>query len=230
MGPARWFCSRIDRLIDTTRRWPGTVHPAPHHDVALTRDLIVQEFDRLTDDVLLRPRYTASNIDWIWHQMGRLADSAGIQRRAVVDSDQRLLGWYVYQIVPHDIGRVIHFAASAEHRNEVFQQLLADADAQSLAGLTGRVPAGMSAQELMQHRCLVSTSESRCMIHTRDSEIRDAFQQGDVFLSAVEGEECLNLGLRTADLPPVVDQASQQADTGGTDHDVAARETAVAVQ
>lgn len=203
MAPARLVGSRLDRLFDTARRWPGRVAPAPHQDVALTRELIVQQFDRLTDDIPLRPRYTAEDIDWNWHQMSRVADSAQIRRRAVVDSDQRLLGWYVYQATPHDIGTVIHFAAEPGRRDAVFQQLVADADAHSLAGLTGHVPPGMSAMELMQQQCLVSATESRCMVHTRDQEIRDTLLRGDIFLSPLEGEVCLNLGLRTADLPPL---------------------------
>lgn len=203
MTPARWLSSNLDRLLGTTQRWPGEVLPAPHENIPLTRELVTQQFDRLTDDIALRPRYTASDIDWNWHQMSRVAESAPIRRRAVVDSSHRLLGWYAYQVVPHDIGLVIHFTAEHGHRDAVFQTLVADADSHALAGLGGIVPPGMSALDLTQHRCLISARDACCMIHTRDDEIRDAMQRGDVYLSPLEGEVCLNLGLRTADLPPV---------------------------
>ena len=132
--------------------------------------------------------------------MGGVCD-APTRRLVVLDPNDEVLGWFVYELRDGLIGEVVQFVSHPDATNDVLAHLLADAKSQRLAGLIGQVNSDQVAT-FTEHRCIVHGARQPFLAHSTNPDVLESLKQGRVFWSALEGEACLDLGIETEDLPP----------------------------
>lgn len=107
--------------------------------------------------------------------------------RGVLNARRQPVGWYLYYLQPGDIGEVVQIAARPGAFDGVLQQLLKDAWRHGAVALRGRLDPPRI-QELSRRHCWLRRDGTWTLVYSRDQAIVDAFQQGRVFLSRLDGE------------------------------------------
>src|SRR6266571_4267086 len=109
-----------------------------------------------------------------------------LRARAVRDGEQ-LLGWYLYYVQAGGVSEVVQIAARNGSFDRVLLRLLADAWRHGAAAVRGRLDPRY-AQELSHRHCWCRWDGTSTLVHSRHADVMAAIQQGDAFLSRLEGE------------------------------------------
>ena len=152
---------------------------------ASARDL-VEHLEAVTEGLRLRPAYDEEFLEWLFGQL-RLVKARGELRTRIVKRDGRVLGWYVYYLLPGGISQVQQIAGKERDVGDVLDDLFADANAGGSAALQGRVEAHLL-QPLSVRRALLHPSGYLSLVHARDPEILSSVQSGRALLTRLEGE------------------------------------------
>ena len=135
----------------------------------------------------LQPVYDEQSFAWLLEQTARKNRHGKLRSRAVLDSQRRLIGWYLYYLRRGAPGEVVQVAARAGRYDDVLQRLLIDAWRQGATALRGRLDPRF-AQELSDHHCWLRREGSFTLFHSRHADLTAAIHRGDAFLSRLEGE------------------------------------------
>jgi hypothetical protein len=134
----------------------------------------------------LQPVYDARSLAWLLEQTACKTRHGRLRARAVRDRE-RLLGWYLYYVQPGGVSEVVQIAACDGSFDRVLQRLLADAWRHGVAAVRGRLDPRF-VQELSDRHCWLRTDGTWTLVHSRHADVMAAIQQGDAFLSRLEGE------------------------------------------
>jgi hypothetical protein len=134
----------------------------------------------------LQPVYDARALAWLLEQTARKTRHGRLRARAVRDGEQ-LLGWYLYYVQAGGVSEVVQIAARDGSFDRVLLRLLADAWRQGAAAVRGRLEPRY-AQEFSHRHCWFRREGSWTLVHSRHADILSAIQQGNAFLSRLEGE------------------------------------------
>ena len=135
----------------------------------------------------LQPTYDARALGWLLEQAARKTRHGTLRASAVLDRQRRLVGWYLYYVRAGGVSEVIQLAARDGSFNRVLQRLVVDAWRHGATAVRGRLDPRF-AQELSDHHCWFRRESSWTLIHSRQTDIAATIQQGDAFLSRLEGE------------------------------------------
>jgi len=135
----------------------------------------------------LQPVYDAGTFAWLLEQTGGKTRHGNLRSRAVFDGKRQLIGWYLYYSNAGGVSEVVQIAAKGGSFDQVLQRLLADAWKNGAAALRGRLEPRF-VQELSDRHCWLRREGSWTLIHSRHADVMAAIQQGDAFLSRLEGE------------------------------------------
>jgi len=135
----------------------------------------------------LQPVYDAGTFAWLLEQTGGKTRHGNLRSRAVFDGKRQLIGWFLYYSNAGGVSEVVQVAARDGSFDQVLQRLLADAWKNGAAALRGRLEPRF-VQELSDRHCWLRREGSWTLIHSRHADVMAAIQQGDAFLSRLEGE------------------------------------------
>ncbi len=152
----------------------------------LTARELVENLEAVTRNMRLRPAYDEEFLDWLFAQL-RLVTARGELRARLVERDGRVLGWYLYYLLPGGISQVLQIAGHERDLGDVLDDLFRDSYAGGAAALQGRMEAQLR-EPLSQRRCLLHPSGYLALIHARDSELAYSVQSGRALLTRLEGE------------------------------------------
>ena len=133
----------------------------------------------------LQPVCDARSLAWLLEQTARKTHFGRLRARAVRDRE-RLLGWYLYHVQAGAVSEVVQIAAREGCFDQVLLRLLADAWREGAAALRGRLDPRY-AQELSHRHCWFRSSSPWTLVHSRHADVLAAIQQGEAFLSRLEG-------------------------------------------
>lgn len=231
LRPARYVLSVVEertafpRLLTFAARPLGAVADALAARVRSNRflregtDLTEEPLDSATmlahlPDVLrgyaLQPVYDARTHAWLLEQAARKTRHGTLRARAVRDGRRRLIGWYLYYLLPGKASEVLQIAAVPGAFDRVLERLLADAWRHGAAAVRGRVEPRF-VKELSDRHCWLRTDGTWTLVHSRHPDIMAAIHQGDAFLSRLEGEWWMRFLAYPQWLPGV-----EHADVGST--------------
>ena len=134
----------------------------------------------------LQPVYDARSLAWLLEQTACKTRHGRLRARAVRDRE-RLLGWYLYYVQPGGVSEVVQIAACDGSFDRVLQRLLADAWRHGVAAVRGRLDPRFVQEHSARH-CWLRTDGTWTLVHSRHADVMAAIQQGDAFLSRLEGE------------------------------------------
>jgi hypothetical protein len=139
------------------------------------------------DGNALQPVYDARSLAWLLDQAARKMRHGKLRARAVLDGERRLIGWYLYYVRAGEVSEVVQLAARNGSFDRVLQRLLADAWRHGAAAVRGRLDPRY-VQELSDRHCWLRREGTWTLVHSRHADIIAAIQQGNAFLSRLEGE------------------------------------------
>src|SRR5581483_5117282 len=171
-------------------RIPLTPYPIPVSSVsaeeATTEDLL-QCIAGLPGRWSLRPCYSPDSLQWLLEK-AQEARSRGFLRKFIVrNSKAETVGWYIYYAKPGGISKVLQFWSRNHTISEVIDHMFADAWNAGSTAISGRLEHHF-ARELSQRRCDFIFHDVAVLIHSRRSEILNAIQRGNAFLTRLDGE------------------------------------------
>jgi hypothetical protein len=134
----------------------------------------------------LWPHYDARALAWLLDQAARKTIYGALRARAVLDG-KRWIGWYLYHVRGGGVGEVLQIAACHGSFDRLLQQLLADAWRQGATAVHGRLDPRYL-HELSACHCWLRQEGTWTLAYSRHPQVLAAFEQGQVFLSRLEGE------------------------------------------
>lgn len=156
-------------------------------DEALTSAAMLTHMRDMLNGSALQPAYDARSLAWLLEQAAGFLRHGKLRGRAVLDRQQRVLGWYLYYVQPGGVSEVLQLAARNGSFDCVLQRLLADAWQQGAAAVRGRLEPRF-AQHLSDRHCWLRMEGPWTLVHSRRADVIDAIQQGNAFFSRLEGE------------------------------------------
>lgn len=140
----------------------------------------------------LRPEYSRESLRWLLNFMSRMQACGNLRKVALRDVTGQLIGWFIYYVKPGGIAEVVHLGAAKRNMKTVLDYLFWDARNRGAIAVHGRLEI-RHAQELSQARCFFWGTVP-LLFHARNPELARLVQQGDAFLSRLDGEWCLKYG------------------------------------
>jgi len=113
-----------------------------------------------------------------------------LQKILVKTQSQEIAGWYLYYASPGGISEVIQLQAKPKFSRDVLDHLFRHAWEHGVTALTGRMETGMM-QAFSDKHCIFNCGPQWVLVHSRRSELVDAFNAGNSGFSRLDGEWCL---------------------------------------
>jgi hypothetical protein len=184
---ARPVCALADALAVRLRQNRFCREPADVVEETLDPATMLSHLPDVMDGSALQPVYDARSLAWLLDQTGRKMRHGTLRARAVLKSDRKLIGWYLYYLQPNAVSEVVQLAALDGSFDQVLQRLFADAWGHGATAVCGRLDP-RHAQELSTRHSWFRREGPWTLVHSRHADLMAAIHRGDAFLSRLEGE------------------------------------------
>jgi hypothetical protein len=134
----------------------------------------------------LRPQYDEYSLNWLLDVLGRKTALGKLQKMAVRNANQELIGWYLYYLKPGGVSRVLQVIARPGSFENVLRHLFYHAWRRGVVALVGRVEPH-HLRDLSANHCMLNCS-SWMLLHARRPELLEALHRDDAFFTPLEGE------------------------------------------
>jgi hypothetical protein len=183
--PARLLASLADRLA------PKIFSPSEREEPGLREDeldvaAMLAHLPEVAEGSALQPAYDARSLAWLLQQTARKARHGKLRARAVLDGGQ-VLGWYLHYARAGQVSEAVQIAARQGAFGRVLQRLLADAWLHGATAVRGRLDP-RHIEELSERHCWFRREGTWTLVHSRHPDLSAALNQGNAFLSRLEGE------------------------------------------
>lgn len=184
---ARPLAALVDGLATRTTRGRPLWEAAGLAEEPLDPPTLQAHLPDILRGVALRPAYDTPSLDWLFDQAARNPRLGRLRARAVRDGARRLVGWFLYGLRAGGVSEVVQLAARQGYYGRVLRRLLADARRHGAAAVRGRLDPCF-AREFTDRHCWLRADGPWTLIHSRHPGVMSAIQQGDAFLSRLDGE------------------------------------------
>jgi hypothetical protein len=184
---AKPFGSALDSLLV---RAPLTPYPKPVA-TAIAEEAGVESLLQCVSDLparwALRPCYSLDSLNWLLRKAGEAKTRGELRKFLVRNPKGEILGWYVYYAKAGGISKVLQICGREHGIFDVIDHLFHDAWQAGSIAVSGRLEPRF-ARELSQKRCDFIFHDVAVLIHSPQSEIVNAIQRGNAFLTRLDGE------------------------------------------
>lgn len=152
----------------------------------VSADDFAELFVRLTARYLLRPAFPSAQLAYILQDTKHARAEGEANFCKVEARTGAVIGAFVYHGDAGRIGRVLQILSIPGQERQVIDCLIAHAAARGLVALRGRTQPALL--EAMLGRRISFTHIASSVIHAKDPEILQAFQNGEGFFNGLAGE------------------------------------------
>jgi len=152
----------------------------------LTAAAMIEHLPAVGDRVRLRLDYDEPYLDWVFTELEHATGLGRPVARLVRAHGGRVLGWYVYYLLPHGSARVLQIAAPQRAVGRVLDHLLHEAWIGGAAAVQGRLEPRLL-EPVTSRRCM-TIYRGGALLHARDKEIIGAIASGDSLLTRLDSE------------------------------------------
>jgi hypothetical protein len=142
---------------------------------------------RIAPPGMLRPEYTEASLSWLMETLSRETRNGVFQKKIVKTESGTVAGWYVYYLNKGGTSIVFQVTGTETTIDLVLDHLFADAERGGSFGLLGRLEPRFMKQ-LALKGCLFMPGRHWMLVHSRHAELLQAINNGDAFLSRLEGD------------------------------------------
>jgi len=138
----------------------------------------------------LRPEYDFNSLKWLLEFMDQMKAYGEVQRTLLRNERNEIVGWYVYYLKRGGVGEVVQIGGAKQSTAEILRHLFFDAWKRGAIGLHGRLEAQLL-EDLSGMGCFFYRRGGWMQVHSRRPELPQLIQNGDAFLTRLDGEWCL---------------------------------------
>jgi len=150
-------------------------------------DQVLAAAPRLFHGKQLHPLYNAEGLAWLLATL-QMNPARGMLRKVMVCDGSEVLGWYIYYMRDGLIADVAQIAGTKNTVTRVFDHLLWQAHRDGAIAASGQVDPVLF-DTLSERGCLLRNPEPRWLLmHSRNSALTSAVNNGQAFLSRIDGE------------------------------------------
>jgi hypothetical protein len=161
----------------------------------LTPSGLLEQLPKVAEGLRLVPDYDVDYLTWLFAELDRVGDERVFRDRVargplvadLVIRDRRVMGWFVAQVKPGGLCRVLQVAAQPRQAGAVLDRLVRRADELGAVGVYGRLEPRLVGP-LSERRTLLRFSDGRLLVHARDDDVTDSILRGDALLTRLDGE------------------------------------------
>ena len=161
------------------------------HAAELDTDSLLACISEFRGTSALGPVTEDESLKWLLGFMERMHPRATLRRRVLRDVKDKIVGWYIYYLKPGAPCQVVQIGADRQMQKLVIQHLFHDAWSHGAIGLHGAASPNLM-PNLAEEKCFFTCRGGWTVAHSRDPEIVEILRRGDVTLSRLDGEWCLN--------------------------------------
>ncbi len=177
-------------LLDTPTaraiRYFRLPEPVGVSDEPLTPELMLENLPLVTRSLRLTPDYDLPFLRWLFAELPQSRTWGTPQGRLVRDDSGRVLGWYVYYLLPGEGCQVMQLAARDRQAGTVLDSLFAHATRHGGGAVQGRVEAHLLAA--LAQRKAVFRFSPRSLVHSTNSDLLGAITSGHSLLTQLDGQ------------------------------------------
>jgi hypothetical protein len=191
---ARPFCGALDSLAVRLSSSPFHLAEPKLRATDLDVETLLSCLKEFASGYALRPEYDPYALQWLFSFMQRMkGHGKELRSVALTAENNKTVGWYVYYGTPDGVGEVVQLGGSRFYMRAILDHLFYDAWKSGVALLHGRVDQGLMA-EFSEKNCFFTCRGGWMVAHSSKREILDVLNNGDAFLSRLDGEWCLAYG------------------------------------
>jgi len=187
-SPLQYLCRWIDKSA-IAHRGPFKLAEPRLADEQLDADTICSNLTSLCTGLKLLPDYEQNSLSWLLENMQQKINGQQIRKVLLRNERREIVGWYLYCQTVSGACKVIQLVATEQSLNDVLDHLFYQARKDGVVAISGYM-APQFFQALATRDCLFRHDGATAwmLFHSRDREITDAFHQGRVFVSRLDGE------------------------------------------
>ena len=160
----------------------------------LTPAALVENLPTIAEGLRLVPAYDVDYLGWLFSELDRVGDEEVFPERVkrgplfaeFVTHGSDVIGWYITQLRPHGLCRLLQFAARPRFVGAVLDQLERRATELNAVGIYGRLEPRLVAP-LSERKTLLRFGRSRMLVHG-DQAVVDTILRGEALLTRLDGE------------------------------------------
>jgi hypothetical protein len=153
-------------------------------------DTLLSCYSDFSGKYALRPEYDHGSLKWLLDFMDQLKAYGEVQRSLLRNDKNEIVGWYIYYLKPGGVGEVVQIGGAKQFTTDILHHLFFDAWKQGAIGLHGRLEARL-VEELSSVGCFFYRRGGWMQAHSHRPELLRIIQDGDAFLTRLDGEWCL---------------------------------------
>lgn len=159
-------------------------------ETELNQQTLPAAMKELLANEALRPDHDTASLAWTLAKAERMAHPGKLCKVALRDAEGELIGWFIYKLGADRVGEVLQVVGRKKSYGEVLNHLFAHGLRNGAIAFTGQLDPRF-AQEFVDKNCFLGCGSPWTLVHSRNPELLQAFHQGSLFLSKLEGEWCL---------------------------------------
>lgn len=185
------ICSAMDSMAARISFNPFRQTQSLLHGEELDVETLVQCLKEFRGDCSLWSDYDCSSLKWLLAFMERMHPRADLRKVTLRDEDQKIVGCYLYYLKPSGIGQVVQVGGQRKLMKDILDHLFFDAWSRGAIALHGVVPTQLMA-DFSDKNCFFTCRGGWTVAHSRNPELLQSLERGDVCVSRLDGEWCLN--------------------------------------
>lgn len=162
----------------------------------LTNDKLLECINRFSANDALRPEYDEHSLPWLLKNAERLGQRSKLQSVLLRNGAGEIVGWFLYYLNPAGLSDVLQVAARRGATSEVLDHLFHHAQRLGAWAITGRLEPKLM-PELTDKHCYLRCNGPWVLVHSREPDLLHVINQGQAFLSRLEGDWCLRFQGKT---------------------------------
>jgi hypothetical protein len=197
----RWRASpralgrRLPPVLDvaTVKSVSAAAPPGEPSTIAepLTPGALLEHHHLVAKRVRLYVDYDGPFLKWLFGELLSFRASGDLTAHLIRARDGRVLGWYVYYLLPGGISRVLQVAANDRDVGSVIDHMFHHAWSGGSAAVLGRVEPRLL-EPLAHRRSVLLYAGPAALAHSREPEIVGAISSGNSLLTRLDGEWWMN--------------------------------------
>lgn len=190
---AKPFCSVLDGAAARLSFSPFRQAKPRLHAGELDVETLLRCLAEFRCGYLLWPLYDAHSLQWLLTFIGRMRAHGDLRKVVLRDEEQKILGWYIYCLKPGAVGEVVQIGGEREFTKDILDHLFYDAWSHGVIALHGVVNSRLM-DDFSEKNCFFTCRGGWTLAHSRRPELLGLLNNGDAFLSRLDGEWCLFFG------------------------------------
>ena len=188
----RPLCGIADRVATALAGDPWRDKESTLREEELDVPTLLEAYSSSTRTYSLRPEYNRDSLEWLLKFTSRMKAHGDLRKVALRNGTGKLAGWYIYYAKSGGIGEVVQAEAINSSVSTLLDHLFQDAFSHGAIGLHGRLDIRF-AQEFSEKGCFF-WGGIPLLVHSRNFDLVRLLQNGDTFLTRLDGEWCLRYG------------------------------------